>query len=83
MGDAKRFQSKLAFLFILPERAIEGELAFGLVVVWVHPYQAHISSLEKAARKLTLITPSGKNWVYAFMQFNNDAQYAPSLKKVT
>ena len=83
MGDAKRFQSELAFLLILPERVAKGELAFGLVVVWVYPYQACIPSLEEAARKLTLITPSRENWVYAFVQFNDDAQYVPSLKKVT
>ena len=62
---------------------VEWELAFGLAVVWVHPYQACILSLEGMARKLTLVTPSEENWVYAFAQFNNDAQYAPSLKKVT
>ena len=36
---------------------------------------------EETLRKLALITPSGKNWVYTFEQLNNDAQYAPSLKK--
>ena len=82
-GDAKRFQSELAFLLILPERVIEGELAFGLAVVWVHPYQTHLPSPEEAVRKLALITPSRENWVYAFAHFNDDAQYTPSLKKIT
>ena len=45
--DAERFWSKLAFLLFLPVRATEGELAFGLVVVWVHPYQACLPSLER------------------------------------
>ena len=61
---------------------IEEQFAFELAVVWVHPYQACIPSLKEVARKLTLITPSGENWVYAFVQFNDDAQYAPSLRKV-
>ena len=75
--------AKLAFLLILPERAIEEELAFGLVVVWVHPYQACIPFLEEVVRKLTLIIPSGENRVYAFAWFNDDAQYTTSLKMVT
>ena len=83
MRDAERFQSKLAFLLILPERAIEGELAFGLAVVWVHPFQACLPSPEEVVRKLTLSTPFGENWVFAFTWFDDDTQYAPFLKKVT
>ena len=82
MGGAKRFWSKLAFLLILPERVIEGELAFGLMVVWIHPYQAHIPSLEGAVKTCPNYTFMRK-LVYAFVKFNNDDQYAPSLKKVS
>ena len=54
-----------------------GEMVFGLAMVWVHPYQAHVSTLDEAAKKLTLLTTSGKNWAYTFVQFNKDAQHVP------
>ena len=81
MGDAKKFCNDLAFLLIFSERAIAEEMVFGLAVVWVHPYQAHIPTLDEAARKLTLFTTSHENWAYTFVQFNKDAQHVPLSKE--
>ena len=58
-----------------------GEMAFRLAIVWVHPYQAHISTFDEAAKKLVLLTTSGKNWAYTFVQFNEDAQHVPLPKE--
>ena len=58
-------------------------MVFRLAVVWVHPYQAHVPTLDEVVKKLTLLTTSGKNWAYAFLWFNKDAQMFPSLRKVT
>ena len=76
-GGTKKFWRDLAFLLILPKRTIKGEMAFGLAMVWAHPYQAQVSSLDEVAKKLTLLTTSSGNWAYAFVQFNKDAQHVP------
>ena len=56
-------------------------MAFGLAVVWVHPYQACIPTLNGAVKKLTLLTTSNENWAYSFVQLNKDAQHVPLPKE--
>ena len=56
-------------------------MAFRLAGVWAHPYQAHLSSLDEAAKKLTLLISLGNNWAYAFVQLNGDAQHVPIPKE--
>ena len=80
-GDAKKFQGNLAFLLIAPEKTIEGEMAFGLAVVWAHPYWAHLSSLDEAAKKLILLLNSGDNSAYTFVWFNEEVQHVPLSKE--
>ena len=76
-GNTEKFQSNLAFLLISPKRSIKGEMVFGLAVIWAHPCQAHVSSLDEVAKRLALLTSSGRNWAYTFVQFNKDTQHAP------
>ena len=52
-------------------------MACGLAMVWAHPHQAHFSSLDEAVRKLTLLIDIGNNWVYAFVQLNEEALHVP------
>ena len=52
-------------------------MVFWLAMVWVHPYQAHIPTLDEAVRKLALLTTSCPNWAYTFVLFNEDAQHVP------
>ena len=80
-GDVKKFHSDLAYLLVLPKKATEGEKVLRLAVVWVHPYQACVPTLDEAVRKLTLLTASHENWAYAFVRFNEDAQHAPLPKE--
>ena len=54
---------------------------FWLAVVWVHPYQAHIPTLDEAARKHVLLTTSHENWAYTFVRFNKDTQCVPLPKE--
>ena len=54
-----------------------GEMAFRLVAVWMHPYQACYSSLDEVARKPALLIDLGDNWAYAFVQLNKNAQHIP------
>ena len=66
---------QLGILLILPEKAIMGEMVFGLAVVWVHSYQACISTMDEAVKKLELLTTSGENWAYTLVQFNEYTQH--------
>ena len=80
-GDPKRFCSDVAFLLILPKEGISGERVYGLAMVWVHPYQARVSTIDDTVRKLTLLASAGLNWPYMFVQFNGDAHHMPLPKE--
>ena len=67
----------MAFLLIAPRKTIEGEMSFRLAMVWVYPHQAQLSSLDEAAKILTLLINLGNNWAYAFVLLNEDAQHVP------
>ena len=64
---SERFSSDVAFLLILPKEGIAKERVYGLAMVWVHPYQARVSTIDNVARKLILLASSGPNWPYAFL----------------
>ena len=49
-SDAERFQSNVDFLLVLPEEGAVAERAYGLAMVWVHPYQARVSTLDGVAK---------------------------------
>ena len=48
-GDAEKFQGNLAFPLIAPKKTIQGEVVLCLTLVWAHPYQACLSSLDEVA----------------------------------
>ena len=54
-GSIEKPQGDMAFLLIATGKTIEEEMAFGLAVVWAHPHQAWLSSLDGAVKKLTLL----------------------------
>ena len=68
----KKPHGNMAFLLIAPGKNIEGEMAFGLAMVWAHPHQAWLSSLDEVVKKLTLFIDLGDNWAYTFVQLNED-----------
>ena len=76
-GNSERPKCDMAFPLIVLGKTIKGEMAFGLATVWPHPHQAHLSSLDEAVRKLTLLIDIGNNWVYGFVQLNKDALHVP------
>ena len=82
-GNIEKPQGNMAFLLIAPRKTIEGEMVFGLAVVWAHPHQAWLSSLDEAAKKLALLIDLGDNWAYAFVQLNEDAQHVPLSNEIT
>ena len=80
-GDFERFHSNMAFLLILPKEGIAEERVYGLTVVWVHPFQARVPTLDKVAKNLTLLASGSSNWPYAFMCFHVDAHHLPPPKE--
>ena len=52
LGDPQKPKLGIAFLPIMPAQTVEEERIFRLVVIWVHPCQILLSSLEEAAKKL-------------------------------
>ena len=67
----------MAFLLIVPGKTIKGEMEFGLAMVWVHPHQPCLSSLDEVARKFTLLINLSDNWAYTFVWLSEDAQHVP------
>ena len=67
----------------ITQKAIMGEMVFGLAVVWVHPYPACISTLDEVAEKLNLLTTSGKNWATPLCSSVKMPNMFPSLRRVT
>ena len=80
-GGPKRFHSDVAFLLILPKECIGKERVYGLAMVWVHPYQARVSTIDDVARKLILLASPRPNWPYTFIWFNGDAHHMPLPKE--
>ena len=76
-GDIEKPKHDMAFLLIAPDKTIKGERMFGLVAVWTHLHQACHSSLSEVAQKLTLLTDTGADWAYTFMQLNEGALHIP------
>ena len=76
-GDADKFCSGIAFLLIFPKEGKAEERTYGLAMVWVHPYQVRVSTIEEAIKQLDKLTPSGPNWPYALVWLNGDAWHVP------
>ena len=79
--NSKKFGSDLVYLLVSPQKANKEEMVFRLAMVWVHPYQVHVPTLDEMVRKLTLFTASHENWAYAFVRFNEDTQHIPLPKE--
>ena len=75
-GDTEK-PHDMAYLLIVLGKTIEEEMAFKLTMVWVHPHQTHLPSLDEAVRKLTLVINIGDNWVYTFMQLKESTLHVP------
>ena len=80
-GDAKRFCSDVAFLLVLPAEGVAEERVYGLAMVWVHPYQARVSTLDSAVEQLAQLTSTGPNWPYTLVWLNGDTCHVTLPKK--
>ena len=50
-------------------------------MVWIHPYQARVSTIDGADKQLTQLASTGPNWPYALVQLNGDACHMPLPKE--
>ena len=76
-GDPKKFYSDVNFLLVLPKEGAVGERVYGLTMVWVHPYQTRVSTIDNSARQLAQLSSTGPNWPYALVWLNGDAHHMP------
>ena len=76
-GDSRKFCSNVPFLLVLPKEGAVGERVYGLGMVWVHPYQARVSTIDDAAKQLAQLASTGPNWPSALVQLNGDAHHMP------
>ena len=76
-GDPKKPKLSIAYLFIALAQVVEEERIFWLVAMWAHPCHTLLSSLEEAAKKLTLLINTGDGWPYTFVQLCEDSQHIP------
>ena len=76
-GDPEQFRNDVAFLLILNEGCTVGDRVYGLSMMWVHPYQARVYTMEEAVKQLTLLISTGPNWSYALVRLNGDAHHVP------
>ena len=54
-----------------------GGRVYGLSTMWVHPYQAMVSTMEEVVKQLTPLISTGPDWCYALVWLNGDAHHAP------
>ena len=76
-GDTKIPRLGMAYLLKAPGQVVKEERIFRLVAMWVYPCQTLLSSLEEAAKKLTLLVNTGDDWPYAFVWLCEDSHHAP------
>ena len=61
LGDPEKFWSDVTFLLVLTKECTVGERVYILAMMWIHPYQASVSTIEETINQLTPLTPTGLN----------------------
>ena len=79
--NAEKFCSDVTFLLVLTEEGAAGDRVYGLSMIWVNPYQARISTMEKAVKQPTALVSTGPDWPYSLVQLNGDACHVPLLRE--
>ena len=54
---------------------------YGLSMMWVHPYQARVSTMEEGVKQLTPLISTGPDWSHTLVQLNGDAHHEPLPRK--
>ena len=80
-GDPEMFRSDVTFLLILTKGCTVADRVYGLSMIWVHLYQARVSTMEEAVKQLTPLSSTGPDWPYALVQLNRDTCNVPLPKE--
>ena len=78
-GDSQKPHCNIAYLLVQVEIAMK-DRHYGISLVWVHPNQVWVATMEEVGEKLTTCTSSGNNWPYALVQLCEDPHHAPLPK---
>ena len=78
-GDTQKPNQNITYLLVWVED-IKRDRCYGISLVWVHPDQARVATMEEAVKKLTAFISSGANWPYALAQLCKDPHHAPLPK---
>ena len=78
-GDTQKPHCDMAYLLVQVEDIMQGR-QYGISLVWVHPNQVMVPTIEEAAESLTAYTSSGVDWPYALAQLCEDPHHAPLPK---
>ena len=79
-GHPEKFRSDVTFLLILTKGCLVGDRVYGLSTMWVHPYQASVSTMEEVVKQLTPLISSRPDWPYALVWLNADTHHVPLPK---
>ena len=78
-GRTHKTCHNIAYLLVWVENT-KKDRHYGISLVWVHPNQVRVATMEEAVKKLTACTSSGTNWPYALAQICKDPHHAPLPK---
>ena len=76
-GEKQKVHQDTAYLLVLAEEEATRDRAYGLLTIWVSPYQARVCSMEEVVRELTAWVSSGPDWPYDLVQLNKDTHHVP------
>ena len=76
-GNLEKFRRDITFLLILTKECTAGDIVYGLSTMWVHPYQARVSTVEETVKQLTPLISTGPDWPYTLVWLNRDAHHMP------
>ena len=76
-GPSGEAQKQCCFLLILIEGCTVGDRVYGLSMMWVHPYQARVYTMEEVVKQLIPLTSTGLDWPYDLVQLKRDAHHVP------
>ena len=79
LGDAQKPHHNIAYLLVWVEDN-KKDRCYGISLVWVHPNQVRVTTMEEAVKKLTTFKSSGANWPYALAQLCKDPHHVPLPK---
>ena len=77
--DAQKPHCDNVYLLVWVEDA-KRDRCYGISLVWVHPIQVRVATMEEAVDKLTAFTSCGANWPYALAQLFENPHHAPLPK---